>query len=186
MMSRNGSSLASAAEATVVELARAGDLTAFRELVRRREQHVRGLLRRLSRDAAQADELSQEVFVQAWHGIKRLQSNAAFWSWLKQIAVRTWMRSLKVSQERIAAHAAAESEATCEVRPHHDHALDLDTALARLEPSVRLCVVLSYHVEMSHSEIATVTGLALGTVKSHISRGTRSLREILDAYRSQQ
>jgi RNA polymerase sigma-70 factor (ECF subfamily) len=184
MTRANGSYLASAQEDTVVELARAGDLDAFRELVRRREQTVRSLLRRLSRDAALADELSQEVFVQAWRGIRRLQSNAAFWSWLRQIAIRTWMRALEDHKERLAAHAKADFESDREVILQGDHSIDLDAALSKLEPDVRLCIVLSYHVEMSHGEIANSTGLPLGTVKSHISRGTKVLREILDTYRS--
>ncbi|HEU4652885.1 MAG TPA: sigma-70 family RNA polymerase sigma factor [Steroidobacteraceae bacterium] len=176
--------MASAPETVVVELARAGDLTAFRELVRRREQSIRGLLRRLSRNAAQADELSQEVFIQAWRGIKRLQTNAAFWSWLRQIAVRTWMHALRDEQQRAIAHSAVGSDAIAEVSSCDEDCLDLDAALAELEPPVRLCVVLSYQVEMSHSEIADVTGLPLGTVKSHINRGAKTLREILESYRS--
>lgn len=176
--------MASAPETAVVELARAGDLDAFRELVRRREQSIRGLLRRLSRNAAQADELSQEVFVQAWRGITRLQTNAAFWSWLRQIAVRTWMRAHQDEQACEIAHSAAGSEAIMAVSPCHEESLDLDAALARLEPPVRLCIVLSYQVEMSHSEIADAAGLPLGTVKSHINRGAKTLREILESYRS--
>ena len=65
----------------------------------------------------------------------------------------------------------------------------LDAGLAEVIPdqNARLRHILSTQVfEMSHSEIATVTGLPLGTVKSHINRGTKSLREILDVYRSQQ
>lgn len=184
MTRAHGSSLASAPESAVVDMARAGDLDAFRELVRRREQSIRSLLRRLSRDAALADELSQDVFVHAWRGIKSLQSSAAFWSWLRQIAVRTWMRSLESERERVAAHAESSMRAPEQVQPQHDHALDLDAALAQLAPPVRLCVVLSYHVELSHSEIAKTTGLPLGTVKSHIARGSQILRELLDAYRS--
>jgi RNA polymerase sigma-70 factor (ECF subfamily) len=61
-------------------------------------------------------------------------------------------------------------------------ALDIDHALARLPPAVRLCVVLSYHAEMSHAEIAEAAALPLGTVKSHIRRGTEKLESSLSAY----
>jgi RNA polymerase sigma-70 factor (ECF subfamily) len=53
-----------------------------------------------------------------------------------------------------------------------------------LAPAVRLCIVLSYHEGMSHGEIAATTQLPLGTVKSHIARGTARLRELLAAYYS--
>ena len=60
--------------------------------------------------------------------------------------------------------------------------LDLDGALAQLPPEARLCVVLAYNDGLSHSEIAALTGLPLGTVKSHIARGAARLRQSLAAY----
>ncbi len=60
--------------------------------------------------------------------------------------------------------------------------MDLDNALAILPGRARLCVVLSYHERMSHGEIAALTGMQLGTVKSHIRRGAEQLRELLSAY----
>lgn len=60
--------------------------------------------------------------------------------------------------------------------------LDLDRALAQLGPAVRLCVVLAHDAGMSHGAIAEVTGLPLGTVKSHITRGSAQLRAYLAAY----
>jgi RNA polymerase sigma-70 factor (ECF subfamily) len=60
--------------------------------------------------------------------------------------------------------------------------LDLDRALARLPPDVRLCIVLGYGERMSHGEISEATGMPLGTVKSHIARGAARLREMLEAY----
>ena len=60
--------------------------------------------------------------------------------------------------------------------------LDLDAALARLPPDVRLCMVLAYNEGMSHAEINQMTSIPLGTVKSHITRGSARLRELLQAY----
>ena len=63
--------------------------------------------------------------------------------------------------------------------------MDLVQALATLEGPVRLCIVLSYHECLAHAEIADLTGFPLGTVKSHIRRGTRRLQELLSAYRQE-
>jgi RNA polymerase sigma-70 factor (ECF subfamily) len=60
--------------------------------------------------------------------------------------------------------------------------LDLDRALARLPVDERLCIVLAYSEGMSHSEISESTGMPLGTVKSHIRRGSQELRVLLRAY----
>ena len=60
--------------------------------------------------------------------------------------------------------------------------MDLDRALATLSNTVRLCVVLSYEEGMSHKEITELIDLPLGTVKSHVLRGTKRLQQILSAY----
>ncbi len=61
-------------------------------------------------------------------------------------------------------------------------AMDLDAALARLAGPVRTCLVLSYAEGLSHGEIAELTDLPAGTVKSHIRRGAQRLRQLLSAY----
>ena len=61
--------------------------------------------------------------------------------------------------------------------------MDLDRALATLSKPERLCVVLSYREGMTHAEIAEATDLPLGTVKSHVRRGTQRLQQLLSAYR---
>jgi RNA polymerase sigma factor (sigma-70 family) len=170
--------LANAAEAGVVALARAGDRTAFAELVRRREHYVRSLLRRLSRDPALADDLSQETFLTVWRQLHRLQTVAAFGGWLRQIAVNTWLQHLR--RKTPAELLADECEAGAP--GNEGEAIDLEAALAMLPPLVRLCIVLAYHEGLSHAQIAGATQLPLGTVKSHITRGTASLRIMLAAY----
>ena len=84
-------------------------------------------------------------------------------------------RKIAYAAELDADHAGSYRETTAE-------RLDLDAALALLPPEVRLCVVLAYNDGLSHPEIAELTQLPLGTVKSHISRGAARLRESLAAY----
>jgi RNA polymerase sigma-70 factor (ECF subfamily) len=62
--------------------------------------------------------------------------------------------------------------------------MDLDAALSVLHPRARLCLVLSYHEGMTHNEIAAVTQMPVGTVKSDIVRATARCRELLSAYQS--
>lgn len=61
--------------------------------------------------------------------------------------------------------------------------IDLDSALAQLPPSMRLCVVLAYHDELSHQEISDATKIPLVTVKSNISWGAAKLRLLRSDYR---
>jgi RNA polymerase sigma factor (sigma-70 family) len=168
-----------AEEARVVALAQAGDDRAFAELVHRRQSSIRNLLRRLSRDATLADDLAQEAFLQAWRQLSRLRSHGAFGGWLRQIAVTTWLQHVRGSDALATLQDDLSSDSALAVA---SVALDLDSALERLVPEARLCVVLAYHEGMSHSEIEAATGLPLGTIKSHIVRGAARLRALLNVY----
>ena len=177
--------LAVADEAAVIALACNDDAAAFEELVRRRQSQVRQLLRRLCGDASLADDLAQETFVRAWRGLRTLQASGAFWGWLRRIAVRTWAQHLerqKIRFSQLDADAvdAGESGAVTAGGPPQgltqEDRHDLNTALARLAPAARACMILAYQAGMSHSEIAEAIGLPLGTVKTHITRSTQALR----------
>jgi RNA polymerase sigma-70 factor (ECF subfamily) len=167
-------------ESLVVRLAGRGDRYAFEELVRRRQSWVRNLMRRLSRNASLADDLAQQVFIQVWRSIEQLQHPERFPGWLKRLAINIWLQHVR-------RHDALESSDSIDGFEESADgtaaiAVDLDHALAVLPNDLRLCIVLSYHAQMSHAEIADVTSLPLGTVKSHIRRGTERLRSLLSAY----
>ena len=167
-------------EALIVSLASRGDREAFAELVRRRQSWVRNLMRRCCGDADQADDLSQQVFLQAWRKIRQLKDANRFGTWLRQIAVNEWLQ-LKRRKDPLRAVSDDESAALA-VPASGSVALDLDRALSMLPGAVSLCIVLSYYERMTHDEIAELTGIKLGTVKSHIRRGGERLREMLSAY----
>jgi RNA polymerase sigma-70 factor (ECF subfamily) len=191
-----GTPYASSPEPLVVHLAGRGDRLAFEELVRRRQSWVRNLMRRLSRDASLADDLAQQAFIQVWRTIGQLQHPERFPGWLKRLAVNVWLQhrrrddvlasseTIDDHEEPIDAGMDARGRATQGAVAEHTTgvALDVDQALALLPSAVRLCVVLSYHAEMSHAEIAETTSLPLGTVKSHRRRGTERLESLLSAY----
>jgi RNA polymerase sigma factor (sigma-70 family) len=178
--------LGEASEVAVVVLAMNGDDTAYGELVRRRQDTIRQLLRRLTREPALADDLAQQAFVQAWKSIRTLKSPAAFGAWLRKLAVNCWLQHARVKklepalagETLLADEALLGGQAVSTVAER----MDLDAALATLPPQARLCVVLAYSEGMSHAEISDATAMPIGTVKSHIARGAARLREILHAY----
>jgi RNA polymerase sigma-70 factor, ECF subfamily len=175
------SALIGADELSVVMCAIAGDDTAYGELVRRRQGAIRQLFRRLCRDPALADDLAQLTFLQAWRSIHTVKSPAAFGGWLKRLAVNVWLQ--RVRADRLWKNTD-DVESLPDEGAQHTLAerLDLDGALATLPPAVRLCITLAYAEHMSHREICEATGLPLGTVKSHITRGAARLRQVLGAY----
>jgi RNA polymerase sigma factor (sigma-70 family) len=175
------SALLGADELSVVMCAIAGDDSAFGELVRRRQGAVRQLFRRLCRDPTLADDLAQQAFLQAWRSIHTVKSPAAFGGWLKRLAVNVWLQKVRAEGHWQHTHDL-DALAQEGMQPHLAERLDLDSALATLPPDVRLCITLAYAERMSHREICEATGMPLGTVKSHITRGSARLRKRLGAY----
>jgi len=173
--------LGEAAEAAVVALAMSGDREAFCELVRRRQGWLRNFLRRLCHDAALADDLAQQVLLQAWRSLPTLKSVTAYGAWLRRLAINAWLAHRRKVSESAPAQPFEEASAPL-VAPSVVERLDLDQALSRLAPDERLCVVLAYSEGMSHGEISAATSLPLGTVKSHVRRGAQRLRGLLHAY----
>lgn len=171
---------AAAGEATLVLLAMQGDDEAYGELVQRRQEGLRHLLRRLCRNPALADDLAQQALLRAWRGLRQLRAPEAFWSWLRKLAVNVWLEHVRAHRQDLPLDEEVPVEsATARLQQQ----LDLDGALMRLAPAVRLCVVLAYNEGLSHSQICEQTDLPLGTVKSHLNRGVARLRSLLDGYK---
>jgi RNA polymerase sigma-70 factor (ECF subfamily) len=167
-------------ETIVVRLARNGDRQAFSELVSRRQGWVRNLMRRSCGDSVLADDLSQQVFLQAWKTLPQLHEPGKFGPWLKRLAVNEWLQYARRNDPVRNADELRDEPTASDDSARI--AMDLDAGLATLAHDARLCIVLAYHEGMTHDEIAQLADLPVGTVKSHIRRGTLRLREQLAAY----
>lgn len=130
-----------------------------------------------------ADDLAQEAFLQAWRKIGQLQHPGKYGAWMKRIVINTWLQHLRKNDVLFNAEEYDGSDLA--LTSTISTGLDLDRALQTLPPPVRLCIVLSYLEGMTHREITDHTGLPMGTVKSHVRRGTQRLQKLLSAYSEQ-
>jgi RNA polymerase sigma-70 factor (ECF subfamily) len=160
------------------------DHAAFGELVHRHQSAVRHFLRHLSRDdAALADDLAQETFLQAWRGLANYRGASGFSTWLLGIAHNRWrnarrrQRTVPVTPEHLATLEPVPSPASLSDLRH-----DLDRALRTLALEERTALHLCFQQGLSHSEIADVLQWPLGTVKTHINRGKEKLRPLLSSW----
>ena len=164
--------------------ARLGDHAAYGELVARHQGRVRGWLRHLCGDHAEADDLAQEAFVRAWTRLGDLKDAARFSSWLMRIAYNEFLQSRRRARkrQRLAERLTTEREVHGNMAPgmQPELAVELERVLSILSERERAVVVLNYAYGYSHGEVSELTGLALGTVKSLIQRGNRKVRERLD------
>jgi RNA polymerase sigma-70 factor (ECF subfamily) len=165
-------------ETRLVAAARGGSAEAFSRLVERHQAPVRGFLRRLCGNHADADDLAQETFLTAWEAIGRVREGESLRAWLCGVAWRKWMTHARAGVRRGVRETAAEREGlgAMDAAPAApDARLDAARALAILPPEQRAAVALCLAADFSHAEAAAALGLPLGTVKSHVARGRDKL-----------
>ncbi|MCA9706268.1 MAG: sigma-70 family RNA polymerase sigma factor [Myxococcales bacterium] len=169
------------AEPALVVRAGRGDRVAFAELVRRHQGKVRALLLRLAGSPSLADDLAQEVFLRAYRGLVGFEGRSSFGTWVYRISYnvylnhRTRTRSYAALPEDYDVRAAAPDDAHSP--PRADLRRDLRAAIAELPERYRAVIVLYYLHEVSYPEIAEILELPLGTVKTHLHRAKRLLRQ---------
>jgi len=162
------------AEPALVARARAGSADAFGRLVQLHQQGLRAFLRRLTRNAADADDLAQESFVLAWEHIGRFDSSRPLRPWLFGIAWRKY-RERKRGWLRLVKRESAAAQEDGSFTPDPGLKLDLVKAVEALPVEQRAAILLCLGAEFSHAEAAQALALPLGTVKSHVARGREKL-----------
>jgi len=167
----------------LVARAQAGDQTAFRELYRQHAGRVYALCLRLTGDARDADERTQDVFVRLWDKLRSFRGESAFSSWLHRLAVNVVLNERRTTGRRERRVMPAEDPdnvaGTQHAAPLHLN-IDLERAIADLPDGAREVFVL-YDIEgYGHGEIAELVGIAEGTSKAQLFRARRLLREKLE------
>ncbi|MFN8577871.1 MAG: sigma-70 family RNA polymerase sigma factor [Candidatus Sericytochromatia bacterium] len=173
-----------------------GDKVAFAQLVRANQQTVFNLLYRLIPDWMDLEDISQDVWVKVYQSIGRMKNYASFKTWLHRIAVNTYYDRMRKFGHRV------EVSLDEPINEEEEQVLDLpDTRLLpedlllnaewknyveekikALPEQHRLMVVMRDVQNLSYDEIAEVTGLSLGTVKSRIARAREKLISELSEY----
>lgn len=160
------------------------DRRAFGDLVLRHQSAVRHFLRQLTRgDAALADDLAQETFVQAYRGLARFRGDAAFSTWLLGIAHNHWRNARRREREHVPLDAPETPQPSVDAAVSvSDWKSDLAAAWPQLSREEQLALHLGYQQGLAHAEIATLLDWPLGTVKTHLARGKEKLRHLLAAW----
>jgi RNA polymerase sigma factor (sigma-70 family) len=173
------------AEVKLAESFSGGDAWILREVYDRYGTQVyRVALASLS-NTSDAEEITQTVFVDAWRARDSFDAaKGSLGGWLMTITKRRCIdrvRAIDRNRRDVAAVAAGISQSAAVPGP--DHIVDqivVADQLARLPDSQRAVLELAFYDDLSHSQIATLTGLPLGTVKSHLRRGLGQLRRRLE------
>lgn len=141
---------------------------------------MRAFLRRLTGNAAEADDLAQITFMKAFEKQDKLADTSAAKSWLFQIAYRCFLDSYRRTARRQDLSVQRIEDDPPETNP--SLRTDIAKAMDSLPAECRAVVILCLAHGLTHKEAAEITKLSLGTVKSHTARGKTKLRAFLHAY----
>lgn len=159
---------------------------AFESLVRAHQGLVSHIVRRLVRNNEDVRELCQEVFLRTFRRLEQFRGESSLRVWIGRIAYSIALRFLErhsptlgVAEERQIPEASEQQEDIEHTYAAHEAAHRLHMALSRLAPIQRVVISLYHLEEMDIGQVATITDLPVGTVKSHLFRARRQLRDAL-------
>ena len=191
-----------AQQSAIVAELKAGSEDAYAWLIGEFHQPIYSLVHRIVADPADAADTTQEVFLKVFRGMKHFHGESSLKTWIYRIAVheasnrrRWWFRhkaketSIEPNQDDRGPDAAGmrdvlmdESESPFDVVVHEEIRERVEQELRQISEPYRTTVILRDLEEMSYEEIAEITDVSLGTVKSRLTRGREALRRRLTEY----
>ena len=167
-------------EASCIARAQRSDTRAFETLYRLHVDRVYGLCLRMTGNVSEAEDCTQEAFIQAWKTLNKFRGDSAFSTWLHRIAVNAVlgrMRRSRREQDRV--------KVVAEIAPapasigDSGNLRDLSDAVDRLPEGARHVFVLHAVYGYSHEEAGNMLGIAAGTSKAQLHRARRLLAQQL-------
>jgi RNA polymerase sigma-70 factor (ECF subfamily) len=182
-------------EAEAIERAKQGDAEAFETLYNLHKRRVYSLCLRMTANAAEAEDLTQEAFMQLFRKIATFRGESAFSTWLHRMAVNVVLMQLR--KKGLAVVPLEDDIETEEETPKKDFGaqdlalegsidrLRLQNAIGRLPPGYRTIFVLHDVEGYEHNEIAELVGCSIGNSKSQLHKARMKLRELLRTSRAE-
>jgi RNA polymerase sigma-70 factor (ECF subfamily) len=183
---QNKKSEAGASDFALAQAAAGGEMAAFERLYERHHRRVYSLCLRMTQNPPEAEDLTQEVFIQLFRKIGSFRGESAFTTWLHRLTVNQVLmhfRKRSVKDEK----TTEEGETPEQIVPGTEHydrmpvvdRIALDKAIAQLPRGYRTIFVLHDVEGYEHEEIATMLTLSIGTSKSQLHKARRKLRDLL-------
>lgn len=169
-------------EAQLVARAKRSDPGAFESLYRMHVNRVYGLCLRMTSNVSEAEDCTQDAFIQAWNKLDKFRGDSAFSTWLHRIAVNAVLgRMRKSKRERERMQIVAEESRSVASVGDTGSLRDLSEAIDRLPEGAKHVFVLYAVYGYSHDEASRMLGIATGTSKAQLHRARRLLAQQLDS-----
>ena len=171
----------------IVSQVLAGQKDLFRLLVRRHERAVYGMGLSFFRNTEDASDFTQEVFLKVYRSLSRFEGRSRFSTWLYKIAYNTAVNGVNRKKEYRSLAEEDQGNGAQSDRDTPERILLRKTAkeavleaLKDLPERYRVCVDMFFFYDRSYQEIEAITGFPVNTIKSHVFRAKKLLREKLE------
>ena len=176
--------MAELSEADLVAACLEGRRGAFDLIVERHRRPVYQICYRFMGNHEDASDLSQEVFLRAFRGLKNFKGGSALGTWLHRIAVNTCLNRLALKTPRTepiddAQHVDTRTESASDRLLRDERAARVRAAVARLPKKQRAALILRTYQELSHQEVAEVLGTSVGAAKANVFHALQNLKKLL-------
>jgi RNA polymerase sigma-70 factor (ECF subfamily) len=177
--------LADLSEAALVDACLAGRPEAFDVIVERHRRAIYQLCCRFVRNHEDASDLSQEVFLRAYRGLRRIRGQSSLATWLHRIGVNVCLSRVTAKTPPIEPigdrqHVDTRLESASDRLIKGEESARVRAAIARLPRKQRVTLILRMYREMSHQEIADVLGSSVGAVKANFFHALGNLKKQLE------
>ena len=176
-------------ETDLIRRAQADDANAFCSLAERYARRIYLLAFHYCRNAQDAEDLSQEVWLKAYQALAGFRAESSFYTWLRRITINAFLNHQRTTASRYQGQTTivdlldSDSETPYESRSASAETVytkvlfeTVMSALSELTPSQRLMFLLRHYEGMSYDEIAAAMNCSTGTVKKGVSRAISKLR----------
>ncbi len=173
-----------------------GDISAFGDIVLKYQDRIYNLCRHMLRNANDAEDAAQDVFLKAYQALPKFRPEASLYTWLYRIATNTCIDYKKKplfeslfgdsgEGERLVYDRV--SDAPSPEKLYESKQIDqaLQESLGKLSPKLRAIIILKEIEELSYEEIADTLEISMGTVKSRIARAREELQKLMMKFREQ-
>jgi RNA polymerase sigma-70 factor (ECF subfamily) len=184
-------------EVEAIERARQGDAEAFQALYDRHKRRVYSLCLRMTANVAEAEDLTQEAFLQLYRKIATFRGESAFSTWLHRLSVNVVLMHLRKKSLPVVSLEETTQGGSEEDTPKKDFGaedvalagsidrLQLQKAVDNLPPGYRTIFVLHDVEGYEHNEIAGIVGCSIGNSKSQLHKARMKLRDLLKMNRAE-
>lgn len=178
--------LAAADDRTLVEAFLGGRREAFDVIVQRHRRQVYQVCFRFANNHEDASDLTQDVFIRAFKGLRNFKGDSALGTWLYRVGVnaclnRAALKKTVVEPLEAAQHVDTRTDDPLDQILRGERAAAVRVAIEQLPPKQRATLVLRVYQDLSHQEIAEILGSTVGAVKANFFHALGNLKRILES-----